>query len=220
MDSLVQDVLNASMVFAGIELMNRPDARDKLESAAGTEVVGLDVGFSVADGGAPEPSRRLVLQRDRISLDLSSTRSSVAIEYPNRDFVQLAKVVDIALSNTDSGQQLGPYGYNMALVLNTGLDEPAVSFLGNSLFHTQLFQQPQWNRVGGYGTQIFTDGSRQWTFRVEPRPINDNNSRRLFMAINVHIDDAGRPTEEEIRRGFIEILSNAEQFVSQLLSTR
>ena len=135
MDSLVQDILNASMVFAGIELMTGPNAQNALGRVANAEVVGMDVGFSVTAGGTPQPSRRLTLQRDRISLDIAPARSAVSMEYSPRDFSLLSKVISCAIENTSlEGQNLTAHGYNLMLVLAPELTQPAVEYIGNHLF--------------------------------------------------------------------------------------
>ena len=217
MNSLVQDVLNASMVFMDVELMNKPDARSKLAEAANGEVIGVDLGLSLTLGGAPEPSRRFVLQRERISLEVTPGRSSVAMEYSPRDFTQIAEIVTSAIENTEfEGQQLSAYGYNMMLVIDPNLGTSAVEHLGKYLFASTKFGREGWERAGGLGILYFSDGDRRWTFNVEPRPRDDVESNKLFMSMNLHLTRTVMPAEGAIVDTFTEMLDEAVRFTEQL----
>ena len=218
-NSLIQDILNASIVFAGVELMNRQDAQSALGGVANTEVVGMDVGFSVTAGGTPEPTRRLTLQRDRISLDIASTRSTVSMEYPPRDFSLLSRVICCAVESTNlQGQELTAHGYNMTLVLAPELTRPAVEYIGDHLFESRNFGRDEWELAGGLGTLYFDEGDRRWTFNIEPRPRNDMRSRKLFMSVNLHVLGDNMPTDHDVIGGtFREVLSAVEYFASQFI---
>ncbi len=226
MNSLIQDVLNASMVFVGVELMNKPDARDNLMKVANTEVMeAAEIGFPVsASGGIPTPIHRFALQRDRISLDIAPARSSVTKEYlsqtsPPEDIDQLAKIVACAIDNTEfEEQQLSAYGYNMVIVFSPDLEEPAVQHLGKHLFNPYHFGREEWERIGGLGTLYFSDGDRRWTFNIEPRPREDFESNKLYMSVNLHVPDSELPDENVIKDGFNEVLEEAKRLTKQLLT--
>ena len=219
MNSLVQEILNASMVFAGIELMTGPNARDALARVANTEVIGTDVGFSVTAGGAPQPSRRLILQRDRISLDISSARSAVSMEYPPRDFSLLSEVINCAIENTRfEGQHLTAHGYNLMLLLEPELTQPAAEYIGNHLFASRHFGRENWRLAGGLGTLYFIDGTRRWALNVEPRPRDDMQSNRLFMSVNLHVPGREMPDGlDTIETTFKDVLDGLEHFAGQLI---
>ena len=217
MDSLVQDVLNANIVFIGIELMNKPEAGESLRAATDAEVVGSEVGLSVSPSGAPESARRFILSRDRISLDIMSGRSSVTMEYPPNDFAQLAKVIACAIDNTEEGQQPTAHGYNMILVLDPELTEPAVKLLGRRLITPQSLGRGSWSRIGGLGALYFRDGLRRWTFNIEPRPRDDLESKKLFMSINLHLPNGELPTERVAADTFSEMLNEAISLANQIV---
>ncbi|MXY45934.1 MAG: hypothetical protein F4Y44_02900 [Chloroflexi bacterium] len=227
MDSLIQDVLNANVVFVGVELMNRPDARDNLIKAVNAEVMNAEVGFAInASGGAPTPSHRFVIPRYRISLDITSTRSSITKEYlsqtsPSEDLEQLSNVASSAICNTIvEGQQLVAYGYNMAIVFSPDLSEPAIQHLGKRLYAPQAhtFGREDWDFTGGLGTLYFSDGNRRWTFNMEPRPREDFGSKRLYISINLHVDEQELPDENAIKCSFEEVLNEANRLMKQLLA--
>ena len=225
MNSLIQDVLNASMAFVGVELMNKPNAQDNLMKAANVEVMEAEIGFSVnAPGGMPTPVHRFVLQRDRISLDIASARSSVTKEYlsqtsPSEDIAHLAKIVACAIDNTEfEEQQLNAYGYNMMIVFSPDLDEPVAHHLGHHLFASYPFGREDWERIGGLGTLYFSDSARRWTFHIESRPRGDFESKRLHMSINLHVPDSKLPDEDAIKDGFNEVLEEANRLMNQLLT--
>ena len=217
MPSLVQDLLNASIVFLGIELMNKPQAGESLRAATDAEVVGSEVGFSVSASGAPESARRFILPRDRISLDITSGRSSVTMEYPPDDFAQLAKVIACAIDNTEEGQRPAAFGYNMILVLDSELTEPAVKLLGNRLITSQSLGRESWDRIGGLGAIYFQDGLRRWTFNVEPRPREDLESKKLFMSVNLHLPNEELPAEQVVVETFSEMLNEARSLANQII---
>ena len=218
MDPLVQDVLNVNIVFLNMELLNTPDAARNLENAANGDVLGLDIGLSVTAGGAPEPTRRIVLQRDRISIEVAPARSSVGAEFPQDKFVRLAEIVDCALENTVLEGREATYGYNMTLVATPDLEESAVKSLGDRLFSSNHFVQEHWERVGGLGTMYFWDGSRRWTFTIEPRPRDDAESKRFFMSINLHLINMNLPSKDDVAATFNEMVDEAARFVNQLIT--
>ena len=218
MDALVPDVLNASIVFLGMELMNTPEASRNLENAVNGDVLGMDVGIAVTAGGAPEPSRRIVLPRDRIAIEIASARSSVVAEYPQPDFIRMAGIVACALENTEIEEQQATFGYNMTLVLSPELEGTAVKHIGDHLFSATSFGREDWQRVGGLGTLYFLDGHRRWTFSIEPRPRDDAQSKRFFMSINLHQSNVNLPSESDVVNTFVEMLTEAGQFMDQLVS--
>ena len=217
MDSLVQDVLNANIVFIGIELMNKPEAGENLRAATDAEMVGSEVGLSVSASGAPESARRFILPRDRISLDITSGRSSVTMEYPSNDFSKLAKVIACAIDNTEEAQQPTAHGYNIILVLDPELTEPAVKLLGYRLITPQSLGRESWDRIGGLGALYFQDGPRRWTFNIEPRPRDDLESKKLFMSINLHLPNEELPTEQVAADTFSEMLDEAISLANQII---
>ena len=226
MESGVPDILNVSVVFAGVELMNMPDARGNLSSALNdAEILTEEVGFSLpVVEGAPSAARRYVLERDRISIEVTTGRSSIQKDYPSPttpsdDFDRLAEIVTHALINTDfEEQELSAYGYNMVIVFNPDWQQPAIQYLGEHLFSPTAYIKDGWQREGGYGSLLFTDDQkRRWTFLLEPRPRNNTTSKRLYIAVNLHIPDTEPPNQESISGALDESLRNSTDFVEQLL---
>ena len=222
------DVLNVSIVFLGVALMNKSDARQGLAEATRADVVQVETGISINAMGSmpvapPELTRRYVLNRDRINVETSPTRSSVTKEYvsqssPSEDFVRLAQVFAIARENTAmQGQQLTAYGYNMTIVFTPEMARPAAAFLGDHLFVSQGLVPEEWGLMGGLGSLYFYDGSRRWTFNIESRPRDDYQSRRFFMSVNVHVEADGLPSDDEVAQSFDEMLHESEEFMRKLL---
>ncbi len=224
MNSVVPDILSINVVFAGVELMNKPESGDNLARAASSDILTELVGMPPSSASSTLPSpRRYILQRDRISVDVDIARTSIQREFPSPppsdDFARLAYVTTVVLDNTDfEEQQLSAYGYNMVIVFDPGWQEPTIQYLGEHLFSTDVFTMDDWTNTGGYGSLVFTDDDeRKWTFLLEPRPRDDVASKKLYMTVNQHIADTRLPMQESINSALNESLRRSTYLVEQLL---
>ena len=231
MASVIEDILSADLIFLGVGLIDSPESFEHFKVLLDTEIqaevgilAGMGGGGAAGIGTVPETAHRFLLNRDRIMLDiLPNARSSITRQYPSNaddsnDFARLAEVVARAFDCTNlSNQRLTAFGYNLRYVLVPDLEESAVSYLGKRLFDAQSLGKRDWEPYGGMGSILFQDGARRWTFNVEPRPRDNYESRKLFLHLNLHIDNSVRPSEEEIRDTFTEMREEVEHFVSRLI---
>ena len=225
MDTVVPDILSASIVFAGAKLMNRPDARENLANAVNAGILTEEVGISLPSAGGTPPSvRRYTLQRDRISVETSAARTVIQREFPSNppsgDFARLAQVTESVLSNTDFREQsVSAYGYNMVMEFDPGWDKPTIEYLGEHIFSPDPFLRNDWKHTGGYGSLVFEDDlGRRWTFLLEPRPRDDAENRKLYMTANLHVRKSDLPELESIDSALNESLQRSVFLVDQLLS--
>ena len=230
MESVIEDILSADLIFLGVGLINSPESFEQFKASLDTEIqaeVGILAnvsGGSSGIGAVPETAHRFLLNRDRILLDiLPNVRSSITRQYPSNansstDFARLAEVVACAFECTDfSNQQLTAFGYNLRYVLAPELSEPAISYLGKRLFDGQSLGKRGWETFGGMGSILFLDGIRRWTFNVEPRPRDNYESRKLFLHLNLHLESSERPSEQDINVAFAEMKEEVDNFVRRLI---
>lgn len=224
MGEVVPDILSASIVFAGAELMNKPDARENLANAVKAGILTEEVGIPLPSGsGAPPSVHRYTLQRDRISVEASAVRTAIQREFPSNpptgDFARLAQVTISALDNTDfSEQSVSAYGYNIFMEYDPGWNSPTIEYLGKHVFSPTLFTRSDWRQTGGYGSLMFEDPlGRRWTFLLEPRPRDDYESRKLYVTANLHIPKSDLPNLESITSSLDESLDRSVYLVDQLM---
>ena len=221
MDSMVQDVLRADLVLIGVSLLRSPEEFERFKDAVNSDVQ-LGHGF-VADiqSGLTEPDRTFTLNRERVIVNASQTRSSVAKEYPSEknpsdDFGRLAEVAAHAITHSSlEGQEPRAFGFNAQLVIAPTQDEPAIRYIGTRLFGPSFPTKEGWELVGGSGQLIFADAARRWTITLQPRPNDDPSSRRVNLSLNLHVSEPRLPTEAEIKESLNEIWDEARGFISR-----
>jgi hypothetical protein len=69
--------------------------------------------------------------------------------------------------------------------------------------------------IGGSGRLIFQNNARVWTIGIEPR-FNDNETTRIFLALNLHMGEQRLPDEKEIRESLKEAWDQGHSFASRL----
>ena len=222
MAATIVDVLSADLTLVGIGLLNSPEEFNIFRNEVNAEVqVGLGLSVNVSPGVA-EPNRTFSLDRDRIVVNVSSGRTSITKEYPaleerSTDLSRLSFVAwrAIASTNVEDNKPIA-FGYNLALVVDPQLDETAIKYLGDRLFGDRTPIKDGWSLVGGTGRLIFADGSREWTFTTEPRPSEDHASKRVFLAVNLHIPETRWPEQNEILNSFEKVWDTAIHFINKL----
>ena len=215
MDSLIADILSVDVVLVGVSLLRQQEEFETFTSEVGSEDI------SVEPIGIIPPNMAgvsITLNRDRISLSVLPDRTSIVKEYPSlsnldEDLDRLAEVTVCAIRNTDtSAQQLRAYGYNMQLVFDLGVEEPASLYIGKRLFGNWFNGE----LVGGTGQLIFSDGESRWSFNIQPRPNNDMTTKKLYLALNLHIAEESMPHKDKIRSSLGEMREKAVDFMTQL----
>ena len=217
MAATLQDVVSVNLVLVGVGLLNQPDEAERFRNALDTDMR-LEVGLVAnVPSGLTEPSRTFTLNRERISLNLSSSRSSIAREYPNQsDLARLAQVAALAIDCTDlEGNTPQAYGYNVEMVFNQGTGQSAIQYLGERLFDYGLLKKDGWDLLGGRGQLIFRDAVGQWTITVEPR-FGEESTSRFFLSLNLHKDEQWLPPEDEITGSLEEVWQEALAFIERL----
>ena len=212
-----QDVLRANLVLVGVSLLHNQEGLDAFLRSIGTEVlagVGLVTNTS---SGVTEQGSTFTLPKDRITLDIFKSRSTITREYPHNDHLgKLAEVAGHAIMHTKfENQQLRAFGYNIDLIYDQDTGQPAVGYLAERLFANSPSLNEDWKLTGGSGQLIFSSDSKRWTVRVAPR-LNDEESTRVFLSLNLHIIGESVPTNSEIRDSLQETWDQAHNFAHHL----
>ena len=212
------EVVKANIVLVGLRLLSAPEEIESFKHTIGTDVqlAGVGMGVNVQTGLA-EPGLSLILNRDRITLDLSPSQSAINRDYPLReDLARLAEVAGKAVSNTSGEEQdLRAFGFNIEMVFDQDSDLPAVGYLSRRLFDVDGLGSEGWQFIGGAGKLIFGDEGRRWTVALEPR-FGDETESRVFLSVNLHKARQSPPTEDEIRNSFEELWDEVHDFVQRL----
>ena len=214
----IQDVVKANLVLVGLRLLGQPGEIEDFKRGLSADVQIIGAGL-IADipSGVTEPGHTLALSRDRITLDLSRSRSTISRDYPLReDLPRLAQVAGQATASTSlGGVQPRAFGFNLEMIFDQDSGLPAFGYLSSRLFDVNPLGNEDWQLVGGAGRLIFGDGPRRWTFSLEPR-FNDDTESRVFASVNLHIDNQLLPNEAEIRASLEELWDNTLLLVERL----
>lgn len=214
MAAKLEDVLNANLVLVGVELLNDPEKFEQFRHEFASDLR-FEVGL-VTNGltGVTEPSRTLVLSRDRIQFTLHASRSTITREYPEETgLAKLARSAALAIDLTDAKGPPQAFGYNMELVFDQDSAQPARQYIGSRLFSRLPVANPGWDLVGGTGRMIFSDGTDQWTISAEPR-FGDEATSRLFLSVNLHKYEQRFPSEDEMLASLEKIQRETLAFVN------
>ena len=218
MAAKIQDVVKANLVVVGLRLLSTPAEFEAFKLAVNTDVqiAGTSIIANIPSG-VTEPGRILTLDRDRITLELSPSRSIVSRDYPLReDLHRLSEVASRAIHNTPlAGQQPRAFGFNVELVFDQDSEMPAFGYLSRRLFDAGSLGNEGWQLVGGAGTLIFNDNGRRWTIKLEPR-FNNETEARVFLTVNLHMEGQPLPNEEGIRDSFNVVWNEIHGFVERL----
>ena len=215
----IQDVVSANLVLVGIGLLNTPEELEDFRKGIGaTEIVSrssLALTGPLPDNA--ETGRTVALERERITLELSSSRSSVERAYPlKEDLERLANVAGHAITKTDlQGKRPRAFGFNLDLVYDQISEWPSVRYLAERLFSSVPLGNERWQLFGGMGRLIFKDGEKFWTVKLEPR-FNEQDTTKIFLSINLHRNEQRLPDKNEIRDSLCETWDQAHEFAIRL----
>lgn len=214
----VQDVVKANLVMVGVRLLGTPEDFEGFKRSVDTDVQIAGAGL-IADvsAGMTEPGYTFALNRDRITLELSRSRSTISRDYPSReDLRRLAEVAWQAIYNSSlTGEQPQAFGFNLEMIFDQDSDVPAFGYLSSRLFNVESLGNEGWQFVGGAGRLIFDDGGQHWTISLEPR-FNDNSETRVFLSANLHVGEQPLPDEVGIRESLEKVWDNIHEFVRRL----
>lgn len=214
----VQDVLKANLVVVGVGLLAKSEELDAFRNAVDTEV---ELAPNLFLGGPLpniEASGTLTLKRDRIVVEVSSSWSTIAREYPSfKDLGRLAEVAGYAIAKTDLGDRRPrAFGYNIELVYDQDSGLPAVRYLADRLFAPEISSNEGWRLIGGAGRLVFEDeDGKPRNITIEPR-FDDRAPTKISMILNVHENEQRLPDAGEIKNSLEETWRQAHEFVNRL----
>ena len=217
MAATLQDVVSANMVLVGVGLLNQPDEVERFKTRLDVDLR-VEVGLVTnVQSGQTEPSRTLRLDRERIALDLSPSRSSIAREYPEySDLARLAQVSALAIGCTDLADRAPlAFGYNVEMVFSQDTGQSSIQYIGERLLSYQSLGRAGWDLFGGTGQIIYTGDASRWAITIRPQT-GDAATTRIALALNLHKDEQRLPDETEIRRSLEEARKEAVSFMNRL----
>ena len=217
MTATVQDVLKANLVLVGISLLDGPEKLEVFHKLVGSEMIaGVGIAMNIPSG-VTEQGRTFTLPKDRITLDILQSRSTISTEYPSKEHLdRLAEVAGLAINNSDvKEQQLRALGYNIELTFDQDSENSALGYLADRLFTDPPPRNDGWVLTGGSGQLIFEDGGRRWTVKLEPR-LGEESTSRVFLSVNLHIVGEPCPQKSQIEDSLQEVWKQSYEFVNRL----
>ena len=217
MTAEVQDVVKANLVLVGLRLLSEQEELNAFRHAVSTDVQIAGAGL-IANilSGVTEPGRILTLERDRITLELSPSRSTINRDYPLRKHLdRLAEVAWQAIDTSFGRPQPSAFGFNVELVFEQDSGEPAFGYLSRRLFDVGPLGDEGWRFVGGAGRLVFNDSGNRWTINLEPR-FNDDTESRVFLGVNVHMSEQPLPDQAGLATSFEGVWDGIHEFVERL----
>ena len=214
----VEDVISVNIVLLGFPPFSSEEEFEAFRSAVGAEIQ-IAVGGLTANPptGIPEPGVQLTLNRDRITINFSTSRSIINRDYPSReDLGRLSEVIGNFLSNSTYGSSNPQdFGVNIRLVFDPESEISAYEYLASRLFNVDSLGSEGWRFIGGAGKLIFDEDGRRWTISLEPR-FNNYEEPRVFLDSNLHVYGQPLPEEAEIGNLLKEVWDEVHKFVDRL----
>ena len=207
------DLIAAEFVIVGVELLNSTQSIERFGNTfyefRWTTVTQAQNGFG--DG------RRISLDRDRIYVDVTPSRSRVRQEYTSQEkFPDLAKLVYRAIEFTDNPPStVEAYGFNLEMSYELEPTASAFSYIGKKAF-SGLPTIDNWNLVGGLAVVRFSDNDGVVrNIQIEPRFRNDT-FHRFYLSLNLHFEHRRIPLVNEIEAGLFHAFGDAKKFIFAL----
>ena len=212
-----KEVLKANIVLVGVGLLGTQESLDAFSGSVDSDIVPAGAGLITnVPAGTLEPGYALSLNRERITLELSPSRSAINRDYPSgkNDLCTLAEIAGLAIEST-SPDTARAVGYNIELIYDQDSGTPASQYLAQRLFNADLISSDTWRLVGGAGRIIFDENGHSWRISIEPR-FNDETSSRVFLSLNLHIGKDHLPEEREIEQYLRSAWDQAHNFADLL----
>lgn len=218
----VREVLKADLVLVGVELLKSVTEIQQFRSSIGVTVhVGSGAATNAATG-TTVPAAAVALQRERITISSFADRTTVVKEFPSLDdpgpdWRRFARVATLAHEATeDASENARAFGYNFGFVFDVDSEQSAPDFLARRTLSGHPLGNPAWELIGGAVMMMFGDGSRRWTFNIQPQPAGDPASTMLALDVNMHVEEPRIPEEQEIDSALNEIWDEVHAFVGRL----
>lgn len=212
-----QEVLKANFVMVGASLLNSQNEIDAFRAVVDAEVLAELPGLPglAVDSPLQDFPKRLTLNRDRITLDLSPARSVIEREYPQEeDLDRLAKVAESALSSTASRATPQSFGFNVDIVYGTDSSQPASRYIAERLPAGDLAIDEDWHLEGGSIKLAFRGDETLWTIRLEPR-FQELDTPKLFLSLNLHREEQRTPSQDEIAERLRAVWKTAQRIMAR-----
>ena len=217
----LREIINFSLVIVDLELLTLDDQVREFQNTVDADVrPGGGVSIDAATGRTQQ-ARMLHLDRDRININLSPSRSSITREFPSVDNLtadteRFAHIADSALTSLPRLETAHfDFGYNVEMVFDQDYSPSALEFLGQQLLRTERIALPDRHFVGGACRLMVTDDVSQWTYSLEPR-FNDLRTSRIFISVNRHNAERLLPQGSEIKDAILQVISDTQELMNRL----
>ena len=206
------ETIKANVVFLGLRLLPTQDDL-RLFTGMLDGDVRVEAGIVIGPSQAQDSSRRITLDRERITLETSADRSVIQQDYPPApDFSALVKTSELAVFNTPSLDDIRGFGFNIDFVYKTPSGEPASLYVATHLFPASFALNEGWHMTGGSTKLSFQQDSLTWNADIAPR-FEDATTTRVFFHLNLHKDDGRVPDSEEVASTLEQLQVSALTFI-------
>ena len=192
--------LKANIVLLGLRLIQDTSQRKVLESDLGTEIVDVQLGNQASlnfQSGGEQISlipRKLVLGKERITIDLFPDKSMVTLDYPAsvEDLDGLAEITRKAIDlSVVSNQSLTAFGFNVDVTFEPTEGLNSGDFIANRVFRPGMLSEKGYQIVGGTPKlNLLGPGDKKWSVSIEPR-FGVMDSPKVYMTLNLHYNYPG-----------------------------
>ena len=220
MPTALREIINVNVVILDQDLLGEDAQILEFQEAMGVNVrLSAGVATNVMTG-QNHPTRTLNLDRDRISLNLASSRSTIIREFPGVDSLEnelrrFAEVAHAAFSTSRlTGTQCN-FGYNVEMVFDQDAGETALEFLGKRILNYEVLSEPGRELMGGTCRFLVNDKAGQWTYTIEPRA-GELQRHRVFLGVNLHQEQKVLPEQITISNAVNNIVSSAKELMHRL----
>ena len=218
MTARLEDVLKTNVVLVGIRLLSTLPERDAFRRVVETDV--SEVAPSIQLGISAGPTQlelglsTLVLDRDRITLELTPDRSTISREYPSKEGLErMAEVVGHAIDLSNPGrQQLRAFGFNVEVIYVLGDEDTAYQYIAARLLAPDLFRN--YFLRGGAARFHLVREDQTWNLNIEPR-FSDPATNKVFVSLNLHFDSPTMPSKSLIRESLQKVWAQAHSIMDE-----
>ena len=199
-----EEVIKVDVVLAGVQLLSTPSQREAFVKATGVEVsqavVEVELGSDVL---GISPKSLLVLNRDRVFLELGPHRSIIRKDYPDTpsDLEKLLDIVVLAVKCSDiEVQTLQAYGCNLDAVYSLPSKQQASLYVAQQVFALPRLKESTHTIVNGEAKLgLRTEDNQLWNLVIAPR-LNHPTTNKLFVSCNPHVIGESLPTRKDLRK--------------------
>ena len=213
MATTIQDVLRVDFALTGVLLLGNLDEIEAFKTQVNADIV-------VTDKGPLNLGKRIVLGRERVSLDSDITptlQTLISREYPSTDDLgRFAQTIAYATNGSNlTDQQFQGYVCRIELIYIQDSGLPAVEYLANRVFAPGLQSDTGWVLRGGACRMTFEDGDDEWAILIEPRFGNENTDT-VYLSVARRRDGVQLPSQDDIEMSLNDVWFQAHSFLDRL----